>query len=667
MADYLLEEVRKLVDKNELNCNPSLYLDKFTGYLSQEDAKDALKKITKLTKNSYLITKNRLELLQNLPNFTSKKFKTQGPFTIHLSRDIALENTGICFHPIYGFVYIPGSGIKGLARAYAEQVWKPAQSNKDDAEKTIIEIFGNENTEKDPTKMKAGKVVFHDAFPEIVPQLYVSISNCHHPGYYSEDKKIMEQLKPGETGDFENPKPVYFLAVKEGAVFNFGLSIRQGLNIIEEYAKNLINQAFEFLAGGLAHMGLGAKTSSGFGTFIEVPENNNKPINVFLPNNQNKFVTFEGTLKFTTPAFLAGALQEKEDCTLTSQTLRGQLRWWWRVIHSNFLESYDLLKLEKLVWGLTDTSSPIRIEVEKPEKQKLGDITDLIKRKDRNGRVIRNERGRDIEISEYKYITFGMYKMGNEGKDRYFINPETEYNFSIYCQDVKNDKGEVLIKKEEVLKQAQFALYLLTTYGGLGAKSRKGFGSVVLTEKMENINEETIKKESEDLRIKLTEKKLIKINNNKNWNLITKQIDYKTDFPLQNLAKTYFAFMSEYKNNPTKKCAGLPRYIQGPKILYQKNPQKFKKPIDLHLDNIKIDQKEERHSSPIIFHIDKKNKKINIAIIPTNYLINRDTCQKFLEKFAEKVKNNIDNPPLQSNYKKSNNPNNRNNYGRGNR
>ena len=642
MANHLLKEVEELVNKNYLDCSPSLYLDKFTGYLSQEDAKDVLNKITKLTKNNY-IPQKRLDLLQNLPNFTNKKFKTQGPFTIHLSRNIALENTGICFHPIYGFVYIPGSGIKGLARAYAEQVWKPAQSNKDDAEKTIIEIFGNENTEKEPEKMRAGKVVFHDAFPENIPQLYVAISNCHHPGYYSEDKKIIEQLKPGETGDFENPNPVYFLAVKEGATFNFVLSIRQGL---DKDGKNLINQAFEFLAGWLAHIGLGAKTSSGFGTFIE--EAKTPTINLELPKNQDKFSIFNGTLKFTTPAFLAGALQEKEDCTLTSQTLRGQLRWWWRVIHSNFLESSDLLKLERLVWGLTDTSSPIRIEVEKPEKQELGNIIDIPKK--------------------YKYITFGMYKMGNEGKDRYFVDPksETEYNFSIYCQDIKNEKGELLIKKEEVLKQAQFALYLLTTYGGLGAKSRKGFGSVVLTEKIKDINEETIKKESEDLRIKLTEKKLIKINNNKNWNLITKQIDYKTDFPLQNLAKTYFEFMSKYKNNQTKKCAGLPRYIQGPKILYKNNPKKFKEPKDLHLDNIKIDQKEERHSSPIIFHIDKENKKINIAIIPTNYLIKRDICKNFLEEFAEYVENNIDNPPSPLNYKKSNNPNNRNNYRRGN-
>jgi len=662
MVDYLLNNVRELLNESYSYCSPSLYLDKFTGYLSQEEAKDVLKKITKLTQNRYLITKNRLELIKNLPNFTNKKFKTQGPFTIHLSRDIALENTGICFHPIYGFVYIPGSGIKGLARAYAEQVWKPAQSNKEEAENIIIEIFGNENTEKDSEKMRAGKVVFHDAFPENIPQLYVSISNCHHPKYYDgKDESFMKLLNGGETGDFENPNPVYFLAIKEGATFNFGLSIRQGLNISEDEAKKLINNTFEFLAGGLAHMGLGAKTSSGFGTFIEDSE---KPtINLELSKEQNKFDTFAGTLKFTTPAFLAGALQEKEDCTLTGQTLRGQLRWWWRVIHSNFLESSDLLKLEKLVWGLTDTSSPIRIKVAKPEKQELGDITDLIKIKDRNGRVIRNERGRDRERSEYKYITFGMYKMGNEGKDRYFIKPGTEYNFSIYCQDVKNEKGEVLIKKEEILKQAQFALYLLTTYGGLGAKSRKGFGSVILTERIKDsnareveVNEKIIKDESKKLRQKLNLKEVDNIND---WNLI-KPLQEKITIinvndpveALKKLNKVYYNFANarngsyksiEDNNRNTfysiyeniKVCLGLPRkddrYLLRNHPSY--DPQKTNTATKL------------RQASPIIFHLDKEenNYKLNICIIPTNYLIKRDICKNFLEAFAEYVKNNISN------------------------
>ena len=320
MPDYLLQNVRNLIDQKSISteCNPSLYLDKFTGYLDQKDAKEVLKKITDLTKNNYLST-NRLELLKNLPFFKNKKFKTQGPFTIHLSKSITLENTGICFHPIYGFVYIPGSGIKGLARAYAEQVWKPTQENQEYAQKTILDIFGNDNEEKKPENIHAGKVVFHDAFPESTPQLYVAISNCHHPKYYENDKDLMNLLKGGETGDFEDPNPVYFLAVKEGAVFNFGLSIRQGLNIDKDTAENLINQAFKFLAGGLAHMGLGAKTSSGFGTFIEIPEQNSQPINVNLPKHQEKFSIFEGTLKFTTPAFLAGAIQTKDDCVLTGQ------------------------------------------------------------------------------------------------------------------------------------------------------------------------------------------------------------------------------------------------------------------------------------------------------------------------------------------------------------
>ena len=50
---------------------------------------------------------------------------TTGPLTLHLVRASALENAGICLHPLYGFVYLPGTGLKGMARAYAETVWLP--------------------------------------------------------------------------------------------------------------------------------------------------------------------------------------------------------------------------------------------------------------------------------------------------------------------------------------------------------------------------------------------------------------------------------------------------------------------------------------------------------------------------------------------------------------
>ena len=43
---------------------------------------------------------------------------TCGSLTLHLSRSGALENAGIALQPVYGFVYLPGSIIKGLVRSW---------------------------------------------------------------------------------------------------------------------------------------------------------------------------------------------------------------------------------------------------------------------------------------------------------------------------------------------------------------------------------------------------------------------------------------------------------------------------------------------------------------------------------------------------------------------
>ncbi len=59
--------------------------------------------------------------------------RPSGPLTLHLARASALENAGLCLHPIYGFAFLPGTGLKGLARAYAETVWLPSQTDPAEA------------------------------------------------------------------------------------------------------------------------------------------------------------------------------------------------------------------------------------------------------------------------------------------------------------------------------------------------------------------------------------------------------------------------------------------------------------------------------------------------------------------------------------------------------
>jgi CRISPR-associated protein Cmr6 len=211
--------------------------------------------------------------------------KTTGPLTLHLARASALENAGICLHPLYGFTYFPGSGLKGMARSFAETVWFPAQfaagsdgqpagaveeHKATEAWAKIEQVFGrapfSDNLEKGATKpwkarcvpdhsredsAHSGSIVFHDAWPEQWPRLYMDILNNHHSGYY--------QGKDA-PGDWENPIPVYFLAVVPEQVFSFTVYKRTS-----QIDGSLVALAKEWLLGGLCHLGAGRRPPQAMG------------------------------------------------------------------------------------------------------------------------------------------------------------------------------------------------------------------------------------------------------------------------------------------------------------------------------------------------------------------------------------------------------------------
>ncbi|HOL62307.1 MAG TPA: type III-B CRISPR module RAMP protein Cmr6, partial [Elusimicrobiales bacterium] len=529
----------------------------------------------------------------------------------------------------------------GLARAYARDILRVD-------EKLIIEIFGNENTEKDKEKLRAGKVVFHDAFPVLDDsyKLNVEINNCHHQEYYNGNGQK-------EPGDWENPNPTYFLSVKPGAKFNFILSLRQDLkDKLEEETnievaiengskrrlknKELVSKTFEILSGALAHLGLGAKTAAGFGTMAEVKDNGH--VVPDIPESLKKY-KLETTLQFITPAFLAGAFQEKEDCDIFVNTLKGQLRWWWRKIYEKTLDTSRLWQLEKLVWGSTENSSPVRIEVSNIEEGKKKIIP------------YRTQENRNQEM---KYISFGMWKMG-DNRDRWMVNSGIEFNISIVCRDsyVKNEntgRYENRLNASKVYEQVLFALYLLTNFGGLGAKSRKGFGSVrcldVLNLEEGNtkleINEDLIKTRATELARNFFDDQKITINNLFHHDSIDITINQNENH-LQKLAKVYLAFAQSKAHDPHKGYLGL--------------PHKFDRPAqDIKIcENLK---NYERYASPILFHLEPINNaqgwKLNISIFPKNFLNQnqpnnreiRTNCEEFLSEFIKYIRQNINNNNL---------------------
>lgn len=171
--------------------------------------------------------------------------KTDSRLILGLGSASVLE-TGLTLHPLYGFPYLPGSGLKGLARAYAEITGESSPAD-------LRVIFGSEDKDhQQSSKNRLGSVTFMDGLPAVFPKLVVDIMNPHYGEYYQGDKP---------PADYLSPVPVYFLAVERNMEFSFTLLSSE---------EHLLRKAVEWLKGGLTMLGAGGKTNAGYGYFKQV-------------------------------------------------------------------------------------------------------------------------------------------------------------------------------------------------------------------------------------------------------------------------------------------------------------------------------------------------------------------------------------------------------------
>jgi len=219
--------------------------------MEEKDSKEFRSAISQLT-----FAKDYINNLLNRQKATLQSLKSSGwhvaPFTaitdsrliIGLGGTSVIE-TGMTLHPLYGFPYLPGSGLKGLARAYAEIAAEPRPGGDE-----LREVFGSED--KNPhnvTNNSQGKVFFMDGLPTTFPKLELDIMNPHYGDYYRGEKP---------PADYLNPVPVTFLAVAAGQKFSFAVYSRD---------KALAEKAKAWLIGGLTELGAGGKTNVGYGYF----------------------------------------------------------------------------------------------------------------------------------------------------------------------------------------------------------------------------------------------------------------------------------------------------------------------------------------------------------------------------------------------------------------
>jgi CRISPR-associated protein Cmr6 len=220
----------------------------------------------------------------------------------------ALE-MGFTFHRIYGFPIIPGSAVKGLARAAAlceiaeaegvssssvqEAGERTKRKRKTPLEKLEVALLARDERVTDLTvrrKMQgdeaealqalreeapemdwgahqsligrfravfgtlhaAGQSIFLDGVPAEPPTLKPDVMNVHYAEYYR---------GPKPPTDYLNPNPIPFLTVAGESPFLFAVGWRGVRNEGAHAA------AEGWLKKGLSELGVGAKTAAGYGYF----------------------------------------------------------------------------------------------------------------------------------------------------------------------------------------------------------------------------------------------------------------------------------------------------------------------------------------------------------------------------------------------------------------
>lgn len=243
--------------------------------------------------------------------------------------------TSITIHPVYGVPYIPSSSLKGIVRHYFIQTFFDGDENRlaDDAErsekeeklyKLYIDIFGNQE--------QRGAINFLDVFfPS--GELKPDIMAVHYRKYYNNAGK-----EPAT--DDESPLPVnfYVLVSDEPVEFIFYLHKEQTLlsNFSHEQIAEIVG---DWLKGALTQMGLGSKTSRGYGRFTDIEEVSGERVeDIKRRHEQAKKARLEKELE--------ARKKQEEEALLASMTDEERLVYMIRKLNPNQYEDMEKSKVE---------------------------------------------------------------------------------------------------------------------------------------------------------------------------------------------------------------------------------------------------------------------------------------------------------------------------------
>lgn len=192
-----------------------------------------------------------------------------------------VENAGVNLDRCFGLPFIPGSAVKGVARAQA--LWEIHEAPAADRQGMLRQAmllfgFGAQDLRRDGVfAWAAGKTLgaeaarafgaedfkglasFLPAYPTTPPVLVVDMVNPHYPDYYRGGRLM--------ATDDEDPIPNYFPAVETGSGFGFAVLLNRLPPDVSIAASDLLKAARGWIERALTQKGAGAKTAAGYGWF----------------------------------------------------------------------------------------------------------------------------------------------------------------------------------------------------------------------------------------------------------------------------------------------------------------------------------------------------------------------------------------------------------------
>lgn len=300
---YTPKDVDNIVPTNPGGIgNRSLYFDKYLAI--PEGEKDRHSVFSALIeKKADLKLHQIMQKRSTWPGIHSFEATTRSSLIVNSSTGL-VQGGGLALNRLTGMPYIPGSAIKGMARAAAaDLLMDPSE---------IVYLFGTGGAHG-----QSGAISFLDAVPVQDAPLRLDIATCHHPEYY-------KGRAPRE--DNENPEPHIFPVVAAGAKFEFRFVVRERAHGSVAKIKSGFNpreKIVECIKHGLAAMGVGAKTAAGYGWF-DLPEEDFTPCKI----------------EILTPCFCAGADQRSAE--IRTPSIRGQLRWWYHALGADTMAEKQL-------------------------------------------------------------------------------------------------------------------------------------------------------------------------------------------------------------------------------------------------------------------------------------------------------------------------------------